>query len=131
MAKRLHSDSESSLTAPPSWETPASPDRGVEANGDTSVAPLPPKHVRLDPQTREQPPSISCFLPPSCSGRPFASHEQFESHYLQAHTNRCLECGRNFPSLRFLELHIAETHDPLTELKRERGDKTVCISIAM
>ncbi|PWW74361.1 hypothetical protein C7212DRAFT_353476 [Tuber magnatum] len=119
MAKRLRSDSVSSTTIfthPVDQEVPTSQDLSSESGYS--------KHVRLDPLSSEQTSSISCFLPPNCSGKPFASHEQFETHYIQAHSNRCHECGRNFPSLRFLDLHIAENHDPLTELKRERGDKT-------
>jgi len=129
MAKRLRSDSASSATSPP-WTIFTRPtDQEDTASQDLSSESSYSKHVCLDPLNNEQTPSISCFLPPNCSGRPFASHEQFESHYIQTHSNRCHECGRNFPSLRFLDLHIAENHDPLTELKRERGDKTVCIEL--
>ncbi|RPB03711.1 hypothetical protein L873DRAFT_1825989 [Choiromyces venosus 120613-1] len=124
MAKRLRSDSVSSATSP-SWTIfTRSVDQEDTTSQELSSESSYPKHVRLDPLTNKQTPSISCFLPPNCSGKPFDSHEQFETHYIQAHSNRCHECSRNFPSPRFLELHIAENHDPLTELKRERGDKT-------
>jgi len=36
-----------------------------------------------------------------------------------------LECGRNFPSEWFLSLHIGENHDPLGEVRRGRGERTV------
>ncbi|CUS10814.1 unnamed protein product [Tuber aestivum] len=124
MAKRHRSDSGSSTTPPTRTISTRPVDQEVTASPDLSSESGCSKHVCLDSLSNEPTPSISCFLPPHCSGEPFVSHEQFETHYIQAHTNRCHECGRNFPSLRFLDLHIAENHDPLTELKRERGDKT-------
>lgn len=37
--------------------------------------------------------------------------------------NRCVECGKNFPTERFLDLHIEENHDPFDGgKKRERGE---------
>lgn len=44
--------------------------------------------------------------------------------------NRCVECGKNFPTDLFLNLHIEENHDPLTAARRERGEKTVWISLS-
>lgn len=40
--------------------------------------------------------------------------------------NRCSECGKNFPTELFLNLHIEENHDALVAARRERGEKTVC-----
>lgn len=121
--KRHRSDSVASTSG--AW-TIFEPSSAPDADGE--VVPTNPhdnKHSRASP-SHSAAPAITCFLPPSCAGTAFASHELFESHYVQAHTNRCLECGRNFPSGRFLDLHIAEWHDPLSELKRERGEKGVC-----
>lgn len=39
--------------------------------------------------------------------------------------NRCSQCGKNFPTERFLNLHIEENHDALVATRRERGEKTV------
>jgi hypothetical protein len=58
----------------------------------------------------------------------FSSYEEYEVHYVKVHVNRCSECGKNFPTERFLSLHIEENHDPLIEAKKERGEKTVASS---
>lgn len=68
---------------------------------------------------------MRCSLPPHKGVLSFASYEDYEVHYLQAHVNRCAECGKNFPTGHFLGLHIEENHDPLAGARRERGEKTV------
>lgn len=35
------------------------------------------------------------------------------------------ECGRVFPDERVLGMHFVECHDPLAEVRRERGEKIV------
>ena len=55
----------------------------------------------------------------------FASYDEYETHYANAHLNRCLECKANFPSPHILTVHIEDCHDPLTALKRENGEHTV------
>lgn len=69
---------------------------------------------------------MHCSLPPHKDSISFSSFEDYEVHYLQAHVNRCSECGRNFPTERFLNLHIEENHDSLISARRARGEKTVC-----
>lgn len=69
--------------------------------------------------------AMKCTLPPHRSPCVFSTYEDYEVHYKQFHVNRCSECGKNFPSERFLNLHIEENHDPLMEAKRARGEKTV------
>ncbi|CRG87106.1 hypothetical protein PISL3812_04121 [Talaromyces islandicus] len=65
-----------------------------------------------------------CSLPPHRETIDFASYDEYETHYLQTHVNRCSECGRNFPTLHFLSIHIEENHDPLILARRDRGEKT-------
>jgi hypothetical protein len=55
----------------------------------------------------------------------FSSHEDYEIHYLQQHTNRCQECQRNFPYDHYLQLHITENHDSFAAVKRHRGEAIV------
>ncbi|KAF2485726.1 hypothetical protein BDY17DRAFT_322546 [Neohortaea acidophila] len=66
---------------------------------------------------------MDCLLPPH---KPlnFETYAEYESHYHQAHTNRCTECKSNFPTSQFLELHIAEHHDPIVASKRDGGART-------
>ncbi|CDO53699.1 conserved hypothetical protein [Geotrichum candidum] len=69
---------------------------------------------------------LVCQLPPTCSPTApsrFSSIADFEQHYNQFHSFRCIECQRSFPSDRFLDLHIAENHDPFFKLRLERGEK--------
>jgi hypothetical protein len=69
---------------------------------------------------------MHCSLPPHRETLSFPSYDDYEVHYRQTHVNRCAACGKNFPTDRFLNLHIEENHDSLTAAKRERGEKTVC-----
>ncbi|KAF8484175.1 hypothetical protein JB92DRAFT_2648212, partial [Gautieria morchelliformis] len=72
-----------------------------------------------------------CALPPTCSypHKPtqLSSAHEVEEHYAKYHTHVCEHerCKSVFPEARFLELHFAECHDPITALKKERGEKTV------
>lgn len=54
----------------------------------------------------------------------FQTYDDYETHYQQCHTNRCVDCHKNFPSSHFLELHISENHDPIVASKRDAGEKT-------
>jgi len=67
---------------------------------------------------------MRCSLPPHRETLSFVSHEDYEIHYAKIHTNRCSECGKNFPTGHFLGLHIEENHNPLREALQERGEKT-------
>ena len=81
------------------------------------------KFSRLDPETLSatpQQPAVICVEKPLCRSRPFGSYGEYEAHYAEMHTNRCTECHKNFPSERFLELHIKERrmgHPRLLEAK--------------
>ncbi|MCJ1434105.1 hypothetical protein MMC27_003471, partial [Xylographa pallens] len=86
----------------------------------TSTSPPPTTPSASNPTPT--PTTMQCFLPPHA---PLAlpSYAAYDVHYAQAHANRCLECGRNLPSAWWLELHIAENHDPLVGVRRGRGEK--------
>ncbi|KZS94904.1 hypothetical protein SISNIDRAFT_392063, partial [Sistotremastrum niveocremeum HHB9708] len=83
---------------------------------------------------------LICTLPPTCNP-PFnkptklASSAELERHYGLFHAHVCSVkgCGAVFPDTRFLELHLTECHDSLTQVRRERGQKTVraltCITV--
>jgi hypothetical protein len=68
---------------------------------------------------------IYCALPPHKEPLQFSSYSDYETHYRDKHTNRCLQCRKNFPSAHFLSLHIEETHDSFAEVRKERGERTV------
>ncbi|KAF4124136.1 ZnF C2H2 [Geosmithia morbida] len=54
----------------------------------------------------------------------FITYDDYESHYNKFHSNRCLECRRNFPSQHLLGVHIEECHDPLIVVRRDKGEHT-------
>lgn len=108
--------------------------------GDSSSAgPLTPsttedqtrssKYAHLDGRegVGRPPVVMRCFLPPH-TPIPFTAYGDYDVHYQKYHSNRCLECGKNFPSEHYVGLHIAENHDPLNEVRRARGEKTVSFS---
>lgn len=69
---------------------------------------------------------INCLLPPHAA-LSFSTYDEYDIHYKKSHLHRCVECERNLPTEHFLNLHIAENHDPLNEAKKARGDKIVII----
>ncbi|QPH01993.1 hypothetical protein C2857_006198 [Epichloe festucae Fl1] len=68
--------------------------------------------------------TMKCSLPPHREPIAFRSYQEYESHYTMLHTNRCLECRKNFPSEHLLGVHIEESHDPLVRVKRDKGEHT-------
>lgn len=76
-------------------------------------------------QSAQPTPVMRCSLPPHREVLSFSSFEDYEVHYMQAHVNRCMDCGRNFPTDRLLNLHIEENHDPLIAVLSDRGEKAV------
>jgi hypothetical protein len=67
---------------------------------------------------------MKCSLPGHRQILSFATYADYDLHYSKFHTNRCLECRKNFPTEHFLNCHIEENHDSLVSIKRERGEKT-------
>ncbi|KAF4975281.1 hypothetical protein FZEAL_7912 [Fusarium zealandicum] len=68
--------------------------------------------------------AMRCSLPPHREPLAFKTYDDYEVHYNKSHTNRCLECRKNFPSEHLLNVHIEEYHDPLVFVKREKGEHT-------
>lgn len=84
------------------------------------------KITELDPSsTGDTDVEMRCLLPPHKEPLLFTSYSEYETHYQKAHTNRCLECRKNFPSTHLLGVHIEEAHDCFVMVKRERGERTV------
>jgi hypothetical protein len=75
--------------------------------------------------------AMKCALPPHKEALNFASYEEYESHYNQAHTNRCSECRKNFPAAHLLNLHVEECHDPFMAQKRDKGEHTVSFGASL
>lgn len=84
------------------------------------TVPSPEPHIEA--QTKQL---IRCSLQPHKETLTFSTYDDYESHYLTTHVNRCSECGRNFPTQHILDIHIEENHDPLILARRDRGEKTV------
>ncbi|UKZ80731.1 hypothetical protein TrVFT333_008495 [Trichoderma virens FT-333] len=54
----------------------------------------------------------------------FRLYSDYETHYHNFHTNRCIECRKNFPTDHLLSIHIEECHDPLAKVARDKGEHT-------
>ncbi|KAF2148388.1 hypothetical protein K461DRAFT_232960 [Myriangium duriaei CBS 260.36] len=81
------------------------------------------KIIHVDVDVDPAPVMMTCTYPPHAPLF-FASYSQYEAHYELNHVNRCSECHKNFPTEMYLTLHIAESHDPITAIRRDRGEKT-------
>lgn len=82
------------------------------------------KYTALDSSLPSPPTAMRCPLPPH-PPLLFPTAAAYEAHYLSSHTHRCSACLRNFPSARYLDLHIAETHDPIVAARRDAGEKVL------
>lgn len=80
------------------------------------------KYVCVEPETISS--TLSCNIAP-CRHRSFVSAQEYESHYNSVHRHVCLECQAIFPSNHFLELHLAEAHDPIRRIRMERGESVL------
>ncbi|QSZ35619.1 hypothetical protein DSL72_008489 [Monilinia vaccinii-corymbosi] len=116
------------------FDDPSSPDADIIATPGTSKIrdtqatstsnpPTPSKILHLGPDAGEGLSVMRCSLPGHHRALSFLSYDDYEVHYKQSHMNRCLECRKNFPSERFLNLHIEENHDALVSVRKDRGEK--------
>ncbi|CAN8096822.1 unnamed protein product [Discula destructiva] len=99
----------------------------VDNYSDTVAAAPISKIINLDAEgtgSQANKVSIQCSLPGHAKGASFTSYGEYEKHYAQVHSNRCHECGKNFPTSHMLSLHIQEHHDALSEMQREKGRPT-------
>lgn len=102
-----------------------------DSSGYGEQVAMVPIYKILNLDTEESNPesnAIQCSLPGHAKGMSFVDYHDYERHYVQAHTNRCVECSRNFPTSHILGLHIQEFHDALAEMQREQGAYTVSVS---
>ncbi|KAK3333535.1 hypothetical protein B0T19DRAFT_128586 [Cercophora scortea] len=116
-------------TAPPRTVSGANnslnPVNTDEATAQSSSPPC--KIVELDPAGSDNESSsieMRCSMPPHKEPLVFSTYEEYEAHYNSTHTNRCVECRRNFPSAHLLGLHIEENHDAFTAVRRDKGEHT-------
>jgi hypothetical protein len=113
-------DSPESATDIPSSSSPSDP--GVSVSESSKL-------LHIDTESGEAPAPtevMRCSLPPHTRQvLSFASFEDYEVHYNKTHVNRCVECRKNFPTPHFLDLHISENHNPLVEVLKDRGERTV------
>jgi hypothetical protein len=129
MVKRSREDSDSlrnSATASPeSTNATLSPSIHSESGSNAHET---TKLIHLDSESGEAsmlPEVMRCSLPPHRQALPFTSFEEYEVHYNKTHVNRCSECRKNFPTPHFLDLHISENHNPLADVLKDRGERTV------
>lgn len=123
-SRELEDELDSDYKGPPSFS--ASSVSPPSASSSQPVAKL--THIDsaiVDDQDDQDAVIMRCSLPPHKESLTFASYDEYEVHYNKAHTNRCLECHRNFPTVHLLNVHIEEFHDPLVSVKREKGEHTV------
>ncbi|KAI1633211.1 zinc finger protein [Biscogniauxia mediterranea] len=68
--------------------------------------------------------AMRCSLPPHREVVSFRTYGEYEAHYSKTHTNRCVECRKNFPSEHLLNVHFEDCHDVFAAVKREKGEHT-------
>lgn len=111
---------------PESEESP-SPHCEVEGLGGTLENHEPPaKYCQTDSDasTNFSGQVLQCALAPHREILRFDSQDDYDVHYAEEHTNRCATCSKNFPTSRYLNLHIEENHNPIREALAARGEKT-------
>ena len=96
-----------------------------DSDSEQETSPSPTQTTTTAATTQNDPATMKCSMPPHREALAFKSYADYEVHYRKAHTNRCVECGRNLPSEHLLGVHIEECHDVFAALRRERGEHTV------
>lgn len=94
---------------------------------DQRASPRPAKLsavVAGDAPPASAPCVIQCSLAPHRDPLGFPSVADFELHYAKEHSNRCLACGKNFPTTHFLALHTDENHNAFRQALQAKGEKT-------
>ncbi|GAA5914828.1 uncharacterized protein JCM6883_005627 [Sporobolomyces salmoneus] len=123
----------------------------TSSSGSSASSSSNPKLLRPStPSTDSN--NYTCTLGPTCSDsnpRQFSTLASYQDHYSTFHTHVCQStpspyefaqrtdkgkgkqneedeqvCGRIFPNERLLDLHLRECHDPVTQLRQQRGEKT-------
>lgn len=102
------------------------PATAESSDSDYSDEPPASKYAEIEPSDQDGAGiAMKCSLPGHKEVLSFKTYDEYQSHYQKAHTNRCLECQRNFPSSHFLAVHIEECHDSFIAVKRDKGEHTV------
>lgn len=95
---------------------------------DERASPRPAKLISAvvvgDAPPAAAPCVIQCSLAPHRDPLGFPSVADFELHYAKEHSNRCLACGKNFPTAHFLALHTDENHNAFRQALQAKGEKT-------
>lgn len=127
MKRSREPDEDSPETASPAAPLSSSgTGSSIHSDEETAAALPPSKIVGLDPfATLNKNIEMRCSLPPHKEPLHFRSYEDYETHYRKAHSNRCIECRKNFPSAHLLSVHAEEMHDPFAQVLREKGERTV------
>jgi len=128
-AKRPRSSTASDTSTPPTV-TASPPPKAYR----TSTSP----QLDTDSQTTTNSNTVShpllCTLPPTCQRRPtpIENAKDLETHYAKYHAHVCEQpgCACVFPEPRLLELHQTECHDPLAEIRKEKGEKIFACHLA-
>ncbi|GAA5889171.1 hypothetical protein JCM8208_007791 [Rhodotorula glutinis] len=113
-AKRARSPSEHSEA--PCWTCSLPPSCHHQPSSHPSLSSLEAHHRTFH--------SFVCTAPPPHYEWAVAKGRyEGREHYVGSGEAKELVCGRVFPDDRFLQLHLAECHDELAQVRRERGEK--------
>ena len=128
MVKRLRHDNEDieSLASYNSQPVSVSTTVGKELIEDDSILHSIEYERPRAYHTRSHGIALQCSLPPH-PPMSFSTQSEFETHYQKDHVTRCNACGKNFPTEHYLNLHIAENHDPINEVLKQNNERIVLL----